>query len=104
MKTILILLLMAAPATAAWDLNNLTPRQRASLITTRNRWNNGYHGRPRQTGCPGIRHSYWVHPNVSTGRRATIPTPVPLTIINPYVEKTHDQPIRWPSCWSKEIQ
>ena len=88
MKTLLILLLLAAPASAAWDLNNLTPSQRSSLITMRNRWNNGYRGRAPCKRCTGMRSTYWVHPNVSAPPRyysGSTYSGGPLTIINPYV-------------------
>ena len=62
MKTILILLLMAAPASGAWDLNNLTPSQRNALIVIRDSWNNGFRGTPRcKTGCGAgvIKHQWY---------------------------------------------
>ena len=89
MKTLLIVLLLAAPASAAWDLNNLTPSQRSSLITMRNRWNNGYRGRAPCKRCTGMRSTYWIHPNVGAPASTSIYQPAysggPLTIINPYV-------------------
>ena len=98
MKTILILLLMAAPAiavdTTKWDLDNLTPSQRSSLIIMRDRWNNGYRGTPRcETTCSwGLDRSSWGwrNPNVKTGRphtSARLQAPGPQMLLNPYVAK-----------------
>lgn len=90
MKTILILLLLAAPATAKWDLNNLTPSQRNQLIIMRDRWNSGWRGTPRcNTNCSGVRHE-WYDGKV----KDAVPVPSyagshgggPSTIINPYVK------------------
>ena len=95
MKTILILLLLAAPASAAWDLNNLTPSQRSSLITMRNRWNNGFRGTPRcKTGCEAgvIRHQWYdgkvkdAKPVGSLRAPANSYNGGPETILNPYVK------------------
>ena len=98
MRILIILLLMAAPATAAgWDLNNLTPSQRSSLIIMRDRWNNGYRGTPRCPPCSGVKH-VWYDGKVKDakpagGRRRRAPDGDshhgggPLTILNPYVSK-----------------
>ncbi|OGN96961.1 MAG: hypothetical protein A2Z77_00495 [Chloroflexi bacterium RBG_13_51_36] len=59
MRTLIVLLLLAAPASAAWDLNNLTPNQRASLITMRDRWNAGFRGTPRCKDCSGVRSTWY---------------------------------------------
>ena len=74
MRTLIILLLLAAPASAAWDLDNLTPSQRASLITMRDRWNAGFRGTPRcNTGsCSwGLDWSSWTRrqPAATGGNR-----------------------------------
>jgi len=99
MKTILILLLMAAPASAKWDLNNLTPSQRTSLIIMRDRWNNGYRGRPSPTPRCSWGRMTWYDGKVKDAKPQSGHTPArsghtpatygggPLTILNPFVSK-----------------
>jgi len=101
MRTLIILLLLAAPASAAWDLDNLTPSQRASLITMRDRWNAGFRGTPRcNTGsCSwGLDWSSWTRrqPAATGGNRrqpartwssSSYYTGGPETVLNPFVSE-----------------
>ena len=99
MRSLIILLLLCAPASAAgWDLNNLTPSQRSSLIIMRDRWNNGYRGTPPCPPCSGVKH-VWYDGKVKDakpagGQRHRAPAGAsshygegPQMILNPYVSK-----------------
>ena len=93
MKTILILLLMTAPASAAWDMGNLTPRQQRAVQQVVRDWTRNYKKYPVRSG-PKVRHTtpkMWVNPNVRTYTRSGgVVKPYtggPLTILNPYVSK-----------------
>ena len=103
MRTLIILLLMAAPASGAWDLNNLTPSQRNALIVIRDSWNNGFRGTPRcKTGCGAgvIKHQWYdgkVKDAVPARRARPAPGPArsyggsygggPETVLNPFVSE-----------------